>query len=94
MNSLAAKDLAGQLLFCFVEFCYRRGRNLTELDLPLRVDVVVTTSYAGQLAGVDSGNVGELSTCSVLRRNDGCNVGTFACRLFERRSHSLQTAPT
>jgi hypothetical protein len=30
---------------------------------------------------MDSGNVGELSTCSVLRRNDGCHVETFACRL-------------
>ena len=75
--------LAWQLPFCFVEFSHRRGRDLPELNLALGVDVVVTASYAGQLAGIDSGNVGELSTRPVLRRNYSCDVRTLAERLSQ-----------
>ena len=81
MTYLTAKDLVWQLLSCFVEFFYRGGRDLPELDIALGA-VVGSIVSDGQLAGIDSANVGDLSTCPVLCVDDGCDVRTSASQLF------------
>jgi len=68
------------LLFCFVKFFHRRGRDLPEFNLALGVDVD-SIFQDGQLAVIDSGNVGDLSTCSVLCHDDASDVRTFSCCL-------------
>jgi len=62
--------LKGFLLACFVELAYRGGRDLTEFDLTLGVEVD-SVVHDGQRAVIDGVHVGYLSAGSVLFHADG-----------------------